>query len=86
MNLMLDVHTREHGYEETWVPVVVNRACLGYVVSDSDLSVWVGNANDPFNNHLALSDTLLAGLTRDAPVTLLPGGRRSRGMNSRNGR
>ena len=25
MNLMLDVHTREHGYDETWVPVVVNR-------------------------------------------------------------
>jgi len=25
MNLMLDVHTREHGYEESWVPVVVNR-------------------------------------------------------------
>lgn len=24
MNLMLDVHTREHGYEECWVPVVVN--------------------------------------------------------------
>jgi len=28
MNLMLDVHTREHGYEETWVPVVVNRASM----------------------------------------------------------
>lgn len=25
INLMLDVHTREHGYEESWVPVVVNR-------------------------------------------------------------
>ncbi|HJQ10740.1 MAG TPA: serine--tRNA ligase [Gemmatimonadaceae bacterium] len=25
MNLMLDVHTREHGYEEEWIPVVVNR-------------------------------------------------------------
>ncbi|HJP85798.1 MAG TPA: serine--tRNA ligase [Gemmatimonadaceae bacterium] len=25
MNFMLDVHTREHGYEEEWVPVVVNR-------------------------------------------------------------
>jgi len=25
MNLMLDTHTRDHGYEETWVPVVVNR-------------------------------------------------------------
>ena len=28
MNLMLDVHTVEHGYEETWVPVVVNRASM----------------------------------------------------------
>jgi len=25
---MLDTHTREHGYEETWVPVVVNRASM----------------------------------------------------------
>jgi seryl-tRNA synthetase len=28
MNLMLDVHTRDHGYEEIWVPVVVNRASM----------------------------------------------------------
>src|SRR6202011_4938405 len=28
MNLMLDVHAGEHGYEETWVPVVVNRASM----------------------------------------------------------
>ena len=28
MNLMLDVHTREHDYQETWVPVVVNRASM----------------------------------------------------------
>ena len=28
MNLMLDVHTREHGYEEVWVPVVVNRESM----------------------------------------------------------
>lgn len=28
INLMLDVHTRDHGYEETWVPVVVNRASM----------------------------------------------------------
>jgi seryl-tRNA synthetase len=28
MNLMLEVHTREHRYEETWVPVVVNRASM----------------------------------------------------------
>jgi len=28
MNMMLDTHTRDHGYEETWVPVVVNRASM----------------------------------------------------------
>ena len=28
MQFMLDVHTREHGYEEIWVPVVVNRASM----------------------------------------------------------
>jgi seryl-tRNA synthetase len=28
MNFMLDLHTAEHGYEETWVPVVVNRASM----------------------------------------------------------
>jgi seryl-tRNA synthetase len=28
INLMLDTHTRTHGYQETWVPVVVNRASM----------------------------------------------------------
>jgi len=28
LNFMLDLHTSEHGYEETWVPVVVNRASM----------------------------------------------------------
>jgi seryl-tRNA synthetase len=28
MNLMLDVHAGQHGYEETWVPIVVNRASM----------------------------------------------------------
>jgi seryl-tRNA synthetase len=28
MNLMLDLHTGEFGYEETWVPVVVNRTTM----------------------------------------------------------
>jgi seryl-tRNA synthetase len=28
INLMLDTHTRDHGYQETWVPVVVNRASM----------------------------------------------------------
>ena len=28
MNFMLDLHVEEHGYEELWVPLVVNRAAL----------------------------------------------------------
>ncbi|HEX8849232.1 MAG TPA: serine--tRNA ligase [Gemmatimonadaceae bacterium] len=28
MSFMLDLHTRDHGYEETWVPFVVNRASM----------------------------------------------------------
>ena len=28
INFCIDVHVREHGYEETWVPVVVNRASM----------------------------------------------------------
>jgi seryl-tRNA synthetase len=28
MNMMVDLHVREHGYEELWVPVVVNRTSM----------------------------------------------------------
>ena len=28
MNFMLDLHTGEHGYEEVWVPAIVNRASM----------------------------------------------------------
>lgn len=28
INLMLDTHTTSHGYEETWVPLIVNRASM----------------------------------------------------------
>lgn len=28
MNMMLDIHTEEHGYEEVWVPLVVNQASM----------------------------------------------------------
>jgi protocatechuate 3,4-dioxygenase beta subunit len=41
-------------------PVAVNRAYLGYVVTDSDLRAWVGTFNDPYNNHLTLNDSVLA--------------------------
>jgi seryl-tRNA synthetase len=28
MTMMIDTHTRDHGYEEVWVPVLVNRAAM----------------------------------------------------------
>ncbi|MCX7997587.1 MAG: serine--tRNA ligase, partial [Leptospiraceae bacterium] len=28
MNFMLDVHSKEHGYEEVWVPTIVNDDCM----------------------------------------------------------
>lgn len=40
-------------------PVVIDQVYLDAVLNDSDITVWVGNANDPFNNHLSLSDALL---------------------------
>jgi hypothetical protein len=43
------------------VPVVVDRVYLESVEGDSDVTVWVGNATDPFNNHVTLSDSVLSG-------------------------
>ncbi|MCC7377720.1 MAG: hypothetical protein IT581_23865, partial [Verrucomicrobiales bacterium] len=40
-------------------PVILDRAYLGYVITDSDLSVWIGTFADPYNNHLNLSDATL---------------------------
>jgi hypothetical protein len=40
-------------------PVVLDKAFLGYVVTDSDLKLWIGTFTDPFNNHLTLSDAVL---------------------------
>ena len=42
--------------------VVVDSAFLGYVVDDSDLTVWIGTKTDPFNNHQTLSDAFLTSL------------------------
>ncbi|WP_414579623.1 SdrD B-like domain-containing protein, partial [Anabaena sp. CCY 9402-a] len=39
--------------------VIVDRAFLDYVMNDSDVSVWIGNFNNPFNNHITLSDSIL---------------------------
>ncbi|MBN9518394.1 carboxypeptidase regulatory-like domain-containing protein, partial [bacterium] len=42
--------------------VVVDSAFLGYVVNDSDLSVWIGTIPNAFSAHQTLSDALLASL------------------------
>lgn len=39
--------------------VDLDRVYLDAVLNDSDITVWIGNTNDPFNNHLTLSDALL---------------------------
>ena len=50
-------------------PVLVDQAFLDYVGADSDISVWVGNKVDPFNNHLTLSDVLLGSLANEENET-----------------
>jgi hypothetical protein len=47
-------------------PVVVNRVYLGYLGDDSDASIWIGTKNNPFQNHLALSDALLNDLADES--------------------
>ena len=42
--------------------VIVDSTFLGYVVTDSDLTYWIGTKTDPFNSHLTLSDALLTSL------------------------
>jgi seryl-tRNA synthetase len=61
MNLMLDTHTREHGYEETWVPAAVNSASMTgtaqfpkfedeqYALADEDLFL-IPTAEVPLTN------------------------------------
>ena len=53
-------------------PVLIDKALLGYVSGDSDITVWIGTKNDPFTNHLSLSDSLLSSLsfTEDNTTTL----------------
>jgi seryl-tRNA synthetase len=45
MNFFLDVHAGEHGYEEAWVPVVVNRPTMtgtGQLRSSRTTCTWSG--------------------------------------------
>lgn len=39
--------------------VVVDRAYIGSLAGDSDITVYIGNATDPYNNHITLNDALL---------------------------
>lgn len=50
-------------------PVTIDRAFLGYVVTDSDLTAWIGNASDPYNNHLTLSDSILTAMSKEQNLT-----------------
>ncbi len=43
-------------------PVLVDSAFLGYVVTDSDMTVWIGNVPNAFSNHQTLSDAFLTSL------------------------
>lgn len=46
--------------------VVVDKTFLGYVVGDSDLTAWIGSSSTTLTN---LSDSLLAGMTKEANDT-----------------
>jgi hypothetical protein len=41
-------------------PVIVTRAYLDAIGADSDITVWVGTASNPFANHLTLSDSVIS--------------------------
>jgi hypothetical protein len=56
-------------------PVVPNKAYLDAVLKDSDVTVYVGTASDPFNNHLSLDDAVLAGLVKETNTTSSTGAR-----------
>src|SRR5207253_1603261 len=40
-------------------PVIVSAATLGYVTTDSDLSLRIGTFPDPYNTRLTMSDSVL---------------------------
>ena len=78
MSFMLDLHTREHGYEEAWVPFVVNRAAMTgtaqlpkfeddmYAVAGDDLFL-VPTAEVPLTN--LYRDEILDGATLPIGLT-----------------
>jgi protocatechuate 3,4-dioxygenase beta subunit len=42
--------------------VLLDKAFLGWVSGDSDIQVWIGNFNNPYNSHLSLSDAVLTSM------------------------
>lgn len=42
--------------------VVIDKAYLGYVYNDSDMTVWIGDVSNAFTNHITLSDAVLSGM------------------------
>jgi len=66
-----DTHTVDNlGGRDNYVllefnqPVVIDKVLLGYVVTDSDMTVWIGTVPSAFSNRQSLSDAVLAGLHR----------------------
>jgi seryl-tRNA synthetase len=62
MNFMLDLHTREHGYDETWVPLFVNRDAM---IGTSQLPKFEEDM------YALRDDALFAIPTAEVPVTNL---------------
>jgi hypothetical protein len=62
--------------------VILDSAFLGYVVGDSDLSVWIGTVPGTFNAHQTLSDAFLAGLGFTEVNTTSSSGARTAGLNA----
>ena len=96
MNFMLDLHTSEHGYEEAWVPIIVNRASMTgtsqlpkfeddmYAVRDEDLFL-IPTAEVPVTNLFAQEILPAADLPR-ALTAYTPCFRREAGAHGKDTR
>ncbi len=96
MTLMIDLHTREHGYEEVWIPFVVNRASMTgtaqfpkfedeqYGIAGDDLFL-VPTAEVPVTN-LYRDEIMEAGALPRGFVTYSPCFRREAGAHGKDTR
>ena len=96
MNFMLDLHTSEHGYEEAWVPIIVNRTSMTgtsqlpkfeddmYAVRDEDLFL-IPTAEVPVTNLFAQEILPAADLPR-ALTAYTPCFRREAGAHGKDTR